>query len=214
MSLTLHAHPLSSYCQKALIALYENDTPFENHFLDLGNEAVRTAFRKLWPIGKMPLLRDHARDRTVVESTVVIEYLAQYYPGKSQLIPADPEVAWQVRMRDRFFDLYVNDQVGKIVTDKFRPAGQNDGYGVEQAKATLETAYGILDEELAGHAWAVGDSFTMADCAAAPALFYAMQLVPVGSRKHVAAYFGRLRERPSFARASKEAEPYLALFPK
>jgi glutathione S-transferase len=213
MSLELHFHPLSSYCQKALIALYENDTPFERHVVDLADDASRTAFKKLWPIGKMPVLRDRAKDRIVPEATIVIEYLTQHYPGKTQLVPADAELARQTRLRDRFFDLYVNDPVGTIVTDKLRAAGTNDPHGVEQAKAMLETAYEMIDRDMATQTWATGDVFTMADCAAAPALFYASKLIPFGDRKNAAAYLGRLMERPSFARAVAEAQPYLAMFP-
>jgi len=213
--LELYFHPLSSYCQKALVALYENDTPFEPHLVDLSDEAARAALLKLWPMGKFPVLRDHARDHTVPEATIIIEYLAQHYPGKTELVPADPDLARQTRMRDRFFDLYVSDQVGKIVGDKLRPEGQRDACGVEQARARIRGAYAMIEQDLAGKTWAMGDAFSMADCAAAPALFYANLLVPLDeSHKHVRSYLGRLMERPSFARAVREAQPYLALMPK
>jgi glutathione S-transferase len=215
MSLALYFHPLSSYCQKALVAFYENDTPFEPHIVDLADETSRAGFKKLWPIGKMPVLRDEARDRTIPEASIIIEYLAQRYPGKTRLVPADADLARQTRMRDRFYDLYVNDPMGKVVTDKLRPAGKNDPHGVEQAKALLQTAYGMIDQEMGTKTWAMGDAFSMADCAAAPAMFYANLVLPFGdTHKNAAAYLGRLMERPSFARAVKEAQPYLALFPK
>jgi glutathione S-transferase len=215
MSLKLYFHPLSSFCQKALVALYENDTSFEPHLVDLANEASRAAFKKIWPIGKMPVLRDETRDQTIAEASIIIEYLAQHYPGKTQLVPADADLAWQARMRDRFYDLYVNEPMGKVVTDKLRPAGKNDPHGVEQAKALLQTAYGMIDQEMGTKTWAVGDAFSMADCAAAPAMFYANLLMPFGdTHKNAAAYLRRLMERPSFARAVKEAQPYFALFPK
>jgi glutathione S-transferase len=215
MSLTLYFHPLSSFCQKVLTALYENDTPFEPHIVDLFDEASATAFKKIWPIGKFPVLRDEARDRTVPESSVIIEYLEQHYPGKIQLVPTDVEAARQTRLRDRFFDLYVNVPMQKIVTDKLRPAGKNDLHGVEEAKKLLQTALGMIDQDLAGRRWAMGDAFTMADCAAAPPLFYADMLMPFGAtHRNAAAYLGRLKERPSFARAVKEAQPYLKLMPK
>jgi glutathione S-transferase len=214
MSLQLYLHPLSSFCQKALIAFYENDTPFERHIVDLSNEASRAAFQKIWPIGKFPVLRDEARDRTIPESSIIIEYLAQHYPGKTQLVPADADLARQTRMRDRFYDLYVNEPMGKVVTDKRRPAGKNDPHGVEQARALLQTAYGMIDQEMAMSTWAMGDAFSMADCAAAPAMFYANLVMPFGdTHKNAAAYLGRLMERPSFARVIKEAQPFLALFP-
>jgi len=215
MSLTFHFHPLSSFCQKALIALYENDTSFTPQIVHLGEEASRAAFTKLWPIGKMPVLRDEARDRTVPEASVIIEYLALHYPGKTQLVPADPELAWQTRLRDRFYDLYVNELVGKIVTDRLRPADRHDPQGVEQARALLQTALGMIDREMATRQWAMGEAFTLADCAAAPSLFYANLVAPFGeSHGDAAAYLARLQTRPSYARAAKEAEPYLSLFPR
>jgi glutathione S-transferase len=215
MSLTLHFHPLSSFCQKALIAFYENDTKFEPHIVDFFDEKANAAHKKLWPIGKIPVLRDEARDRTVPESTIIIEYLAQHYPGKTSLVPADPDLARQTRLRDRFLDLYMNVPMQKIVTDKLRPAGKNDGYGVEEARKLLQTACGMIDEDMKAKTWIMGDSFTMADCAAAPALFYTNMVMPFGDTyKNTAAYLGRLMERPSFARAIEEAQPYFAKVPK
>jgi glutathione S-transferase len=215
MSLKLYFHPLSSFCQKALIALYENDTPFEPHIVDLGDEASRTAFMKIWPIGKFPVLRDEAKDRTVPESSIIIEYLAQHYPGRTSLVPADADLARQTRLRDRFFDLYVNVLMQKVVTDRLRPAGKSDPYGVEQAKALLRIGYRMIDEDMATKTWAMGDAFGMADCAAAPALFYANRVMPFGDTyKNAARYLGRLMERPSFARAIEEAKPYFAMIPQ
>ena len=215
MSLKLYFHPLSSFCQKVLVALYENGTPFEPRIVDLGNEAEAARFKEIWPIGKFPVLRDDALGHTIPESSVIIEYLGQHYPGQTRLVPADADLAWQTRLRDRFYDLFVNVNVQKIVTDKLRPAGRNDSFGVEQARAQLATAYGIIDQEMGTRNWAAGDSFSMADCAAAPAMFYANMLQPLGAtHKNAAAYLDRLMRRPSFARAVKEAQPYLALMPK
>jgi glutathione S-transferase len=183
MSLELYFHPLSSFCHKALIALYENDTPFEPHVVDLADETSRAAFRKIWPIGKFPVLRDEAKDRTIPESSMIIEYLAQHYPGRTRLVPTDADAALQTRMRDRFYDLYVNVPMQKIVTDRLRPAGRNDPHGVEEAKALLQTACGLLEEEMATRTWATGEAFSMADCAAAPALFYANTLSPFTARR-------------------------------
>lgn len=213
MTLTLYFHPLSSYCQKALIALYEHGVSFTSHLLDLGDADVRAAHARRYPLGKMPVLHDAARGHTLVEATIVIEYLELHHAGAAPLIPADPELAWQVRMLDRRFDLYVNDPVGVIVLDKLRPATQRDAISVDRARATLATVYGMIDREMADRTWAAGETFTMADCAAAPALFYADKLAPLGAHRHAAAYFARLRERPSFARALAEAAPYLAMFP-
>ncbi len=215
MSLKLYFHPLSSFCQKALVALYENDTPFEPHIVDLADAKSSAAFKAIWPIGKFPVLRDEANDRTVPESSIIIEYLAQHYPGKTRLVPADAELARRMRLQDRFYDLYVNVPMQKVVTDKLRPSGKNDPYGVEAARTLLHTACSMIEQEMATKTWATGDAFTMADCAAAPALFYANMLTPLGDAyPNTAAYLRRLMDRPSFARAIKEAQPYFALVPK
>jgi len=215
MSLTLHFHPLSSFCHKVLIALYENDTPFAPQMVDLGDAAQRDAFRKLWPIGKFPVLRDDARDRTVPESSIIIEYLDQYYPGKTKFIPADADLARQMRLRDRYFDLHIHMQMQKIVGDRLRPAGKKDPHGVAEARALMATALSALEGQMASRIWAMGDAFTLADCAAAPALFYADRVAPLlPAFPNVAAYLDRLKQRPSYARALKEAEPYFKFFPK
>ena len=214
MSLVLYFHPLSSFSMKVLIALYDNGTPFEPRIVDYADAAGTAPFRKLWPPAKIPVLRDEAKGRTVPETSIIIEYLDQHYPGRTRFIPADPELARQMRFRDRFFDLYVNVPMQKIVTDKLRPAGKNDPYGVEEARTMLKTSLGLVDSDMAGKTWAMGDAFTLADCAAAPALFYAGKVMPfAGTQKNAAAYLGRLTARPSFARALKEAEPYFAKFP-
>jgi glutathione S-transferase len=215
MSLELYYHPLSSFCQKVLIALYENDTPFEPHLVDLTNASSRADFLKIWPIGKFPVLRDGAKDRTIPESSIIIEYLSLHYPGRTQLVPAEADLARQTRLRDRFYDLYVHEPLQKVVGDRLRPAASKDPYGVEQAKARLQTAYGMIEEEMGAKTWTMGDTFGMADCAAAPSLFYANLVMPFGhTHKNVAAYFDRLMQRPSFARAVEEAKPYFAMFPK
>jgi glutathione S-transferase len=215
MTLRLYFHPLSSFSQKVLIALYENDTAFQPEILGAGDAAAIEALKKIWPIGKFPVLRDEARDWTVPETSIIIEYLAQHYPGHTELMPKDSEHARQTRLRDRFFDLHVNVPMQKIFTDRLRPVGKNDSYGVEQAKDALVVAYGIVDNAMATKTWAMGDNFTMADCAAAPALNYANMALPLGQKfPHAAAYLGRLRERPSFERALNEAEAYLSLLPK
>lgn len=211
MTLTLHFHPLASYCHKVLIALYENGTPFEGRFIDLADAEIRAAFRAMWPIGRMPVLSDGAQ--TVAESTIIIEYLDEHHPGPRPLVPRDPELARETRLRDRFFDLYVDDPMGKIVTDKLRPAGRHDPHGVEQARELLRTAYGMLDALMATRTWANGDGFSMADCAAAPALYFANLVEPMETHRHATAYLGRLVERPSFARVLVEMEPYRPMFP-
>lgn len=214
MALTLYYHPLSSYCQKALIALYENDTPFTPKLVNLQDPVERAALVKIWPVGKFPVLMDG--DWSVPESSIIIEYLDQKYPGKTRFIPSDPDAARQMRMRDRFFDLHVNDVMVKIVTDRLRPEGQHDPFGVEQARQRLGVALAMVNEAMASKTWAFGEEFSMADCAAAPALFYAARVAPAfaATYPNVAAYLDRLMKRPSFARCVREAEPYLNMFPK
>lgn len=215
MSLTLYYHPLSSFCHKVLIALYENDTPFDKRMVDLGDERDRAEFLKIWPIGKFPVLRDDARDRTVPESTIIIEYLAEHYPGPIKLVPEDADLARATRLSDRFFDLHIHLHMQKIVGDRLRPADKKDPHGVEDARRRLLSALGMVDRDVATKTWAMGDAFTMADCAAAPALFYADKVQPFGdSHPNAAAYLKRLMARPSYARALQEAEPYFKFFPQ
>ncbi len=214
MALKLYFHPFSSFCQKVLIALYETGTPFEREVVDLMNPAAAAAFRTIWPIGKFPVLHDEGTGETVPESSIIIEYLAEHYPGKSTLVPKDPDLAREARFYDRFFDLYVELPLQKVVADRFRPEGKSDAYGVEQAKGQFRTALDILEDKLTGKTWAAGDSFTVADCSAAPALFYANLLMPFDKDyKQTAAYLRRLMQRPSFARCIQEAKPYRNLFP-
>ena len=212
MALTLYLHPLSSYCHKALIALYENATPFTPQVVNFGDAESAAAFKAIWPMGKFPVLADD--DRIVPESTAIIEYLAARHPGAVDLIPAAN--ALDVRALDRFWDLHVHTHMQKIIGDRIRPADGKDPYGVEQARALLDTALGIAERQMTSQRWAAGDAFTMADCAAAPTLFFCdLAVAPLAPRHpHLAAYLGRLRERPSYARALAEAEPYLHFVPR
>lgn len=215
MSLTLHFHPLSSFCWKALIALYENDTPFTPHFVDLGQEPERAALMRLWPIGRFPVLRDDARGEAVPESSIIIEYLDLHYPGRTRFIPARPDLAWQTRLRDRFYDLYLHLPMQKIMGDRLRSDGNKDPHGVEEARAQLRTSYGMIEAQMAAGKWAMGDAFGLADCAALPPLFYGNMVEPFGStHKNVTAYFERLKVRPSVARVLSEARPYFNMVPK
>jgi len=215
MSLTLYFHPLASYCHKVLIALYENDTPFEANKVDLSNESERAALLKLWPIGKFPVLRDDARNQTIPESSIIIEYLDRHYPGRTRFLASDADQALQTRLRDRFYDLYVQEPMQKIVGDRMRPQDNKDPQGVAEAKARLSTSYGMIDREMATRTWAMGDAFSLADCAAAPALFFANEVLPFGEdHGNVKAYFDRLQARRSYARALDEAKPYFAMFPR
>jgi glutathione S-transferase len=212
MSLTLYAHPFSSYCQKVLIALYENATPFTFRMLGPGEDEAMSEWEALWPLRRMPVLVDDGRP--VMEASIIIEHLAIYHPGPARLIPADAEAALDMRLMDRFFDNYIMTPQQKFVFDRLRPETSRDPYGVAEAGRLLDTAYGWLDRRMAGRAWASGDAFSLADCAAAPALFYADWTHPIGDAfPHVRAYRRRLLARPSFVRAVDEARPYRPLFP-
>jgi len=214
MTLKLYYHPLSSFCQKVMIALYENDTPFKPSIVNFFDEAAAAEFKRIWPVGKIPVLRDEKDDRTIPESSIIIEYLDRHYPGPTRFLPDDPDLARQTRMRDRFYDLYLNAPMQKVVTDRLRPEDQRDSYGVEEAKAVLKNTLSMIDRDLSAKTWAMGDRFSMADCAAAPALFYADMIIPLSEGyPHAAAYLQRLKQRPSYARALKEARPYFKNFP-
>jgi glutathione S-transferase len=215
MSLTLYYHPLASFCHKTLIALYENETPFTPHFVDLMDPKSNAEFKAIWPIGKFPVLRDSARNALVPESSIIIEYLAQHYPGKSELLPRDPELALRTRMQDRVFDLYLHMQMQAVMGDRLRPADKKDPVGVENATKTMRTSLDMIEKDMATKTWAMGDVFTLADCAAAPALFYANMIIPLaGTYKNAAKYLDRLVQRPSYARVLREAEPYFKMVPK
>jgi len=212
MTLQLYAHPFSSYCQKVLIALYENETPFTWRMVEFGNEDILAEFAALWPVQRMPVLRDG--DSTVIESSIIIEYLGHRYPGPVQLIPSDANAALETRFIDRVCDNYVMTPMQKIVFDRIRAEDDRDAYGVEQARRLLDRAYAWLDGVLAGRTWAIGDAFTLADCAAAPSLFYADWVHPIADRFVTLRDFrARLLARPSLARAVEEARTYRVLFP-
>ena len=212
MALKLYAHPFSSYCQKVLIALYENGTPFEWRLLSGDNPETYAQFAARWPLKRFPVLVDGSR--TVTEASIIIEYLALHYPGPVSLLPANAAAALEVRSMDRFFDNYISTPQQKVVADALRPESERDARGVADARASLDTAYAWLDKTMAGRTWAAGDSFSLADCGAAPFLFYADWTHRIDpSFANVIAYRKRLLARPSFARAVDEARPYRPLFP-
>jgi glutathione S-transferase len=211
--LTLYSHPLSSYCWKVLIALYDSGIPFEAKMVNLGDKDERAAYLKLSPFGKIPSLRDG--DRIILETSIMIEYLAMTFPEAVRLIPKAPEAALKVRSLDRFFDLYLNTPMGKATTDRLRPADKRDAFGVAAAMNDMRTAVGVVEKELAHGDWEAGDAFTMADCAAAPALYYVNTMIPFAEGyPNTARYLGRLIERPSVARVITEAKPYFHMVPK
>ena len=208
----LYAHPFSSYCQKALIALYENDTPFDYLTLSPDHADVVAEHEALWPLKRFPVLTDAGR--TVAEATVIIEYLDLHHPGPVRMVPEDPKAALEVRMLDRIFDNYVMTPMQKIVGDQIRLAGSRDQQGVGEARRLLDTTYAWLDGVLKSARWGAGEAFTLADCAAAPSLFYADWVHPIADEfPNVKGYRERLLGRPSFARAVDEARPFRALFP-
>jgi glutathione S-transferase len=210
MSLTLYAHPFAAYCWKALIALYENGTPFTYRVVE--DAAAWDELESLWPIKKFPLLRDGAV--VVVESSIIIEHLTVHHAGPTRLMPQDAGAALKVRFMDRFFDNYIMTPMQKLVSDRMRAEGRRDAQGVEDARNLLDVAYRWLDKQIAQQAWAAGNDFTLADCAAAPALFYADWVHPIDQQfSNARAYRGRLLARPSVARTVEEARPYRHFFP-
>lgn len=214
MSLTLYIHPLASFCHKVLIALYENDTPFRSETVDFSDPGSAAAHIDRWPVGKIPVLFDAKTQRVIPETSIIIEYLQENYPGPITLLPHDQEARLEARLWDRFFDLYVNTPMGKIVTDRIRPEGTSDTHGVTEARATLTTAYRMIEGQMSAHDWAIGNDFTLADCAATPALFYASIVHPFGEgHPYLADYLDRLLARPSVKRVIAEARPFFPMFP-
>ncbi len=208
----LYGHPFSSYTQKALIALYENATPFEFRSLDPAFPDNQASFAALWPIGKFPVMVDGGR--TVAEASIIIEHLDLAHPGPVRFIPADAREALDVRFMDRFLDLYVHVPMQKFTFDALRAPGERDPRGVADARRMLDIAYAWLDARLAGREWACNDAFGLADCSAAPALFYADWVHPIpAAMAALRAYRARLNARPSYRCAIEEARPFRPYFP-
>ncbi len=208
----LHYHPLSSYCWKMQIAFYENGAPFEARIVNLGDPDARAAYAALWPTAKIPLLEDNGR--FVPETSIQIEHLDRHHPGKVALLPADPEARLQARLWDRVFDNYVMDPMSRFIAQQLRPEAERDQRTLDASLAALALAYDMIEERLDPRPWAVGEGFSLADCAAAPALFYAAIVLPFGPRQvKLSAYFERLLARPSVARAIVEARPFFQYYP-
>jgi glutathione S-transferase len=211
MSLTLYAHPFAAYCWKALIALYENAIPFTYRLVE--DAAGWAELERLWPIKKFPLLRDG--DATIVESSIIVEYLMRRHPGPTRMIPVNDDAALAVRFMDRFFDNYVTSPMQTLVSDRMRTETERDATSVADARKMLDVAYGWLEGQLTPGAWASGSTFSLADCSAAPALFYADWVHPIGNRfPGVLAYRNRVLARPSVTRVVDEARPFRRLFPQ
>jgi glutathione S-transferase len=212
MKPSLFAHPFASYCQKVLIALYENGTDFTYRKFGPEDPGAMTELAALWPLKKFPVLLDEGQ--TYVESSVIIEHLAIRYPGAVELIPKDRRGALEVRMMDRFFDNYVMTPMQRIVADFMRATSDRDPRGIEEARSMLDSAYTWLDAVMAKRKWASGGDFSLADCAAAPSLFYSDWVHEIrDGLPHLRAYRQRLLARPSVARAVDEARPYRQFFP-
>jgi glutathione S-transferase len=212
MTLQLFAHPFSSYSLKALVGFYETGAPFTLRKLSSDDPATAAEFAELWPLQRFPILRDG--ERTIVEATAILEHLAARYPGAGTLIPADPDTAVEVRMMDRIFDNYVHVPQGKCVFDVVRSPERRDAQGVAEARDLMDRAYAWLDARMAGRTWAVGEAFSMADCAATAALLYGDWTHPIDRKfETLIAYRRRLLARPSVARAVDEGRPYRSYFP-
>jgi glutathione S-transferase len=182
--------------------------------VDLMDAQSRAAFAAVWPPAKFPVLRDDARGHTIAEASVIVEYLDAFHPGPTRFVPSDPDAAWAVRMWDRVIDHYVHEPMQKIVVDNLRPEASRDALGVEQAKQQIRDSYTLLEDRIGAGPWAMGSGFSLVDCAAAPALFYANVAVPFGAElKNLPAYLERLTGRPSVARVLREAEPYFQHVP-
>lgn len=211
MSIVFYGHPFSSYCQKVQIALYENALPFEYRVVQPDHPDITAEWASLWPLRKFPVLVDAGR--TVVESSIIIEYLHLHHRGPVALLPEDAVAALDIRFMDRFFDNHVMTPMQTPVAESMRADGRKER-ALAEAAATLETSYAWLEQRLAGRTWAAGDAFSLADCAAAPSLFYADWVHPIaGSFPNVRAYRARLLARPSVARCVDEGRPYRAWFP-
>lgn len=210
MSLTLYAHPFSSYCQKVLIALWENDIPFVYRHLEEPGASEELA--SMWPIKKFPVLVDGSN--VVVETSIIIEHLHLHHRGEVQLLPDEPAAALEIRLLDRFFDQYVMNAAQVAVNESLRQAPDRLDEAKQSAAKALETAYGWLEKRLDGREWAGGDQFSLADCAAAPSLFYGDWVHRIGnSYPQLRGYRARLSARPSFARAVEEGRKYRSYFP-
>jgi glutathione S-transferase len=206
VTFVLYEHPFASYCQKVLIALYELGLPFEARIVE--GEEGRAELARLWPPAGIPVLRDEDAGLTLPESTTIIEYLDEGHA----LIPAAAHEAVQARLWDRFGDQQLSTPMQKIVADELRPDGGRDPVGVAEARGTLDTAYDVLDDRLVTRPFAGGETFTVADCAHFPVLFY-LRAIHRWEQPNITRYYRDLLARPSIERVVEEARPYRELFP-
>lgn len=202
----LYYFPLSTYCQKVMIAFEEKGVTYEPEPVDFMTPEGRAAYEETYPIGKVPFLKA-TEDWDVPESTSIIEYLEDKFPDTPRLIRvADEETARQVRFMDRMSDLYYNDQVTELLFQHtgFRPKDEDRA---ARARKLVDMTYFYWDRRLAEQPWLCGEHFTMADCAAIPSMFYARTVVPFDEYQNVAAYWERAQARPSYAKVRAGFEP-------
>lgn len=204
-------HPLSTYCQKVLIALYEKGLEFEPEIVNLMDEEARAKYREVYPIGKIPcLVLDDGH--MIPESSIIIEYLDTL--AKPKLIKGDADETRKIRFKDRVFDFYLNDAVSTLIMQSMKPESGQDKERIERARFHLDTMYKLMENEFGKQPYANGEEFLLSDCAAAPALFYAEQVAPFSAHKNIAAYWERLKSRQSIKRTHEEATPFLGAFAK
>jgi glutathione S-transferase len=205
----LYYHPLSTYCQKVMIASYEKSVELSRELVSLMDEAERSAYRKIYPMGKIPLLvLDDGN--WVPESSIIVEYLDTHFGDGPTLIPDDPDASRQVRFKDRMYDLYLNDSVSTLVFESWKPEPQRNQELIERSRFRIGVMYDFMEKNLEHQTWTNGEAFTLGDCAAAPPLSYAREMAPFDERANIVAYWQRLQERPSIRRVMDEAAPYLA----
>lgn len=205
----LYYHPLSTYCQKVLIAIYEKSIEFTPELVSLMDDAEREAYRKIYPLGKIPfvVLDD---GHWLPESSIIVEYLDTHFSGGPKLIPDDPEASRQVRFKDRMYDLYLNDSIASLVFESWKPESQRNQELIERSRFRIGVMYDFMESNLKNQTWTNGEAFTLGDCAAAPPLFYAQKMAPFDDRANIVAYWQRLQERPSIRRVMDEVTPHLA----
>ncbi len=209
LAMKLYYNPISSYSQKALIAFYEKGIDFEPNIVNLMDPDDLAKYRDVYPMGKIPcLVLDDGH--LIPESSIIIEYIDDM--GEPRLIDGDSEQTRKIRFKDRMIDLYLDDSIVTLLFQGMKPEDQRDPERMATAQFRIDTMYSFMEAEFEKHPFASGNKFSMADCAAAPALFYAEQAAPFAAYKNISAYWERLRQRPSVQRTHEEARPVLEAF--
>lgn len=211
IGMRLYYFPLSSYSQKALIAFAEKEVGYTREVVDIRNAAAREGYRKLYRLGKIPMLIADDGEM-IAESSIIIEYLDYHFASGTCLIPSDPDSAREMRFHDRNADLYLNESITTLHREGLKPEANQNADAIAQAQFRIRVMYDYLDDRLKHRTWIMGDDFTMADCAMAPPLSYAQYVAPFGDRGNIASYWRKLEARPSFRGVLDEARPYLEQF--